>query len=321
MLDSWVFLLLLVPGGQMFMIHSTQHGLCLEESADTGQVLLKQCDLDSQAQQWLWINQGMLMCVGSSRCLSAQQNHPVQTQACPGSDQEALELMWDCSSNRLSSRNTSLLLSTDGQRVILTNHLKHFEWKSLDEVDVCQTSLRLRRASEDQDPLENQEEAADGMKGMTEEQREYFRWFYRTEDPTIWTFVLLVLAFVCLLIGFLLLGMGAMANKSRKKIAKYKAQASLVKRHEGEELQVVSAHRDNGTSPLLQGQMSSMSEGDTKEMKAGDIVVTWKDGNTSCLYPDHVLEESQEELEKEQQEKQEEVWQEREAHDEGRMTE
>ncbi|XP_032417455.1 uncharacterized protein LOC116719159 [Xiphophorus hellerii] len=321
MLDSWVFLLLLVPGGRMFMIHNTQHGLCLEESADTGQVLLKQCDLDSQAQQWLWINQDMLMCVGSSRCLSAQQNHPVQTQACPGSDQEALELMWDCSSNRLSSRNTSLLLSTDGQRVILTNHLKHFEWKSLDEVDVCQTSLRLRRASEDQDPLENQEEAADGMKGMTEEQREYFRWFYRTEDPTIWTFVLLVLAFVCLLIGFLLLGMGAMANKSRKKIAKYKAQASLVKRHEGEELQVVSAHRDNGTSPLPQGHMSSMSEGETKELKAGDIVVTWKDGNTSCLYPDHVLEESQEELEKEQQEKQEEVWQEREAHDEGRMTE
>lgn len=67
--------------------------------------------------------------------------------------------------------------------------------------------------------------------------------------------------------------------------------------------------------------MSSMSEGDTKELKAGDIVVTWKDGNTSCLYPDHVLEESQEELEKEQQEKQEEVWQEQEAHDEGRMTE
>jgi len=30
---------------------------------------------------------------------------------------------------------------------------------------------------------------------------------------TIWTFVLLGLAFVCLLIGFLLLGMGAMANK------------------------------------------------------------------------------------------------------------
>ncbi|XP_054878436.1 solute carrier family 51 subunit beta [Poeciliopsis prolifica] len=321
MFHSWVFLLLLVPGGQMFMIHNTQYGLCLEESADTGQVLLKKCDLDSQAQQWLWINQGMLMCVGSCRCLSAQQNHPVQTQACPESDQEAPELMWDCSSNRLSSRNTSLLLSTDGQRVILDNHLKHFEWKSLDVGDICQTSLRLRRASEDQDPLADPEEAAAGMKGMTEEEREKYRWFYRTEDPTIWTFVLLVLAFVCLLIGFLLLGMGAMANKSRKKIAKYKAQVSLVKKHEGEELQVISTLRDNGTSPLPQGHTSSMSEGDTKELKAGEIVVTWKDGNTSCLYPDHVLEERQEELEKEQQEKREEVWQEREADDEGRMTE
>ncbi|KAM4744131.1 uncharacterized protein FYW61_000290 [Anableps anableps] len=322
MLASWIFLLLLVPGGWMFMIHNTQYGLCLEESADTGQVLLKECNLDSQTQQWVWINQGMLMCVASSRCLSAQQNPSVQTQSC----QDAAELMWDCTSNRLTSRNTSLLLSTDGQHVILTNRLKHFEWKSLDEGDICQARLRIRRASEDQDQFEDPEDPADEMKGMTEEQREYFRWFYRTENPTIWTFVLLVLAFVCLLIGFLLLGMGAMANKSRKKIAKYKAAASLVKKHEGEELQVISALRDNGTSPLPQGHTSSMSEGDTSELKAGDIVVTWKDGNTSCLYSDHVVEEKEEEelqkeQEEEQEEKQEEVWQEREAHDEGRMTE
>ncbi|KAK5615877.1 hypothetical protein CRENBAI_020881 [Crenichthys baileyi] len=304
------------------MIHNMEYGLCLEDSDDTGQVLLKKCNLDSQAQQWVWMNRGMLMCVATSRCLSAQQNYPVQTQSCQEPDVNAAELMWDCTSNRLASRNTSLLLSSNGQHVILTKHLKHFEWKSLDEGDICQMKLRLRRASENQDQLEDLEESAGEVKGTTDEQRDYFRWLYRTEDPTIWTFVILGVAFLCLLIGFLLLGMGAMANKSRKKIAKYKAAASLVKKHEEEELQVISDHRDNGTSPLPHGPTSSMSEGDTNELKAGDIVVTWKDGKTSCLYSDHVVEEIQEgELEKEQEEKREEVWQEREVHDEGRMAE
>ncbi|KAM6942719.1 organic solute transporter subunit beta [Xenentodon cancila] len=139
---------------------------------------------------------------------------------------------------------------------------------------------------------------------MTKEQREYLRWYYRTEDPTTWKFVILGLAFVCLLIGFLLLGMGAMANKSRKKIAKYKAAASLIKKSEGEELRVISPLRDNGTSsPAL--LRSSVSTG-TNELKGGNIVVTWKDGNTSHLYSDFV-EEEEEQDEEDQEEKREEA--------------
>ncbi|MEQ2312810.1 hypothetical protein AMECASPLE_035059 [Ameca splendens] len=182
MLDTCIFLLLLVPGLWTFMIHNMEYGLCLEDSDDTGQVLLKTCNLDSQAQQWVWMNRDMLMCVATSRCLSAQQNYPVQTQSCQEPDMNAAELMWDCTSNRLASRNTSLLLSSNGQHVILTKHLKHFEWKSLDEGNICQTKLRLRRASENQDQFEDLEESAGEVKGMTDEQREYFRWLYRTED-------------------------------------------------------------------------------------------------------------------------------------------
>lgn len=305
------------------MIHNTQYGLCLEEMVDTSHVLLKKCNLDSQNQQWIWKDHDLLMCVASSRCLSAQQNHSVQTQFCEEPDVDAANLMWDCNSDRIISRNASLLLSTNGQHVILSNHLQHFEWKSLDEGDICQSRLRNRRASEDQDKFEDPEEPAGEVKGMTEEQREYYRWYYRTEDPTVWTFVLLGLAFICLLIGFLLLGMGTMANKSRKKIAKYKAAASLIQKHEGEELQIISTLRDNGTSPLPQGQghTSCVTEGDTNELKAGDIVVTWKDGNTSCLYSDHFVEERQEKEPEKEQEEGEKVGQERETPDGKRMTE
>lgn len=73
--------------------------------------------------------------------------------------------------------------------------------------------------------------------------------------------------------------------RSRKKIAKYKAAASLLQKSEHQELL-----RENSTHPasdvLLHGNKPYMSSSDTSELKAGNIVVTWKDGNTSCLYTD-----------------------------------
>ncbi|AWP02110.1 hypothetical protein SMAX5B_015295 [Scophthalmus maximus] len=300
MFDVWIMLSLVLSGGSGFMIHNTHFSLCLEDSAATGVVLLRRCNLDSGYQQWVWLAQGMLMCVASSRCLSAQQTEPIRTLSCQGPEVDAAGLMWDCERDRLMSRNTSMLLSVDGKRKIPTFHSKHSKWRSLDEGDFCQENLRFRRASDD--PEEFDEEQAGEMAAMTEEQKEYLRWYYRTEDSTTWKFVLLGLAFICLLVGFLLLGMGAMANKNRKKIAKYKAAASLVQKCGDEELRSNSQLRDdsNCTPPspdtLLQGNKVSSSNGEVNKLEGGNVVLTWKDGNTSYLYSDpEVQEEDQEE--------------------------
>ncbi|GAA6227795.1 uncharacterized protein LOC108877839 [Lates japonicus] len=314
MFDVGIVLFLLLSGGRAFMIHNTHCSLCLEDSAATGEVLLKKCNLDSERQQWVWIAQGMLMGVASSMCLSAQQTKPVRTQSCQETEVDAAGLMWDCDRDRLISRNTSMLLSVDGQHLILTYNSKHSKWRSLDEGDICQEKLRLRRASDDPDEFEVAEKQ---VGEMTEEQREYLRWYYRTEDSTTWKFVLLGLAFVCLLVGFLLLGMGAMANKSRKKIAKYKAAASLIQKRGDEQLQIISPFRDESRSKpppssspdrLMQENKLSSSNGEVNALRAGDIVVTWKDGNTSCLYSDPAtqVEEQNEKQEEKQEEEQEE---------------
>ncbi|XP_038558000.1 solute carrier family 51 subunit beta isoform X2 [Micropterus salmoides] len=302
MLGAWISLFPLLLGARAFMIHNTQCSLCLEDSAATGEVLLKKCNLDSESQQWIWIDHGMLMCVTSSRCLSALQREPVQTRACQGPEVNDAALVWDCDRDRLISRNTSLLLSINGQRVILTHDSKHSKWRSLDEGDICQEKLRSRRASDDPEEFEAAEEQTGELRTMTEEEREYLRWYYRTEDPTTWKFVLLGLAFVCLLIGFLLLGMGAMASKNRKKIAKYKAAAARAQKSEGEEMLVVSPHRDDSSRKssllrdmLLHGNLPSSSNGEVSELKAGNIVLTWKDGNTSNLYSDPAAEEEKRE--------------------------
>ncbi|XP_037102946.1 solute carrier family 51 subunit beta [Syngnathus acus] len=151
----------------------------------------------------------------------------------------------------------------------------------------------LRRASAN-DGGQALTEAAENKATVTDEQKEYLRWFYRTEDPTVWKFVLLGLAFVCLLVGFLLLGMGAMASRNRRKIAKYKAAAAALA-HRGEDQTWPGDHDEGplacGGTPSSQRTTQSPARappcnGDTGDMKAGSIVLTWKDGNTSCLYPD-----------------------------------
>ncbi|XP_029282387.1 uncharacterized protein LOC115004823 [Cottoperca gobio] len=302
MFDAWILLFLPLLGARAFMIHNTQRSLCLEDSAATGEVLLKNCNLDSESQQWIWVDQGMLMCVVSSRCLSALQREPVRTQSCWGPEVDVTGLMWDCDRGRLINRNTSMLLSVDGWRLDLTHDSKHSKWRSLDEGDICHEKLRSRRASKHPEEFEAAEEQTGDM---TEDEREYLRWFYRTENPTTWKFVLLGLAFVCLLVGFLLLGMGAMANKNRKKIAKYKAAAVAQK---SEELQIIAPLRDVSNSRpsesldrLMQGNQPPPPNGEVSELKAGNILVTWKDGNTSCLYSDPAAEEE------DQEKKQEEV--------------
>lgn len=127
------------------MIHNTECSLCLEDSAATGEVLLRECNLDSEFQQWVWIDQGMLMCIASSRCLSAKQTEGIRTQSCKEPDVDSKRLMWDCDKNRLISRNTSMFLSADGQRLILTHVSKHSKWRSLDKGDICQEKLSKSR--------------------------------------------------------------------------------------------------------------------------------------------------------------------------------
>ncbi|KAJ4947535.1 hypothetical protein JOQ06_009570 [Pogonophryne albipinna] len=290
MFEAWILLFLPLLGARGFMVHNMQRSLCLEENPATGEVLLKSCSLDSESQQWAWVDQGLLMCVPSSRCLSALQMEPVHTGPCWGPGVDVRGLMWDCDRGRLISKNSSMLLSVDGGRLTLAHDSKHSKWKSLDEGDICHERLRSKRASKHPEEFElaSEEQSSD----MTEEQRAYLRWFYRTQDPTIWTFVLLGLAFICLLVGFLLLGMGAMANKSRRKIAKYKAAAAGTQR--SEELETIVPLREDQPPP---------PNGAVSELKAGHIMVTWKDGNISSLYSDPVAEQGKQEVD--QEEKQE----------------
>ncbi|KAJ7994769.1 hypothetical protein DPEC_G00252910 [Dallia pectoralis] len=301
----WVTLCLLLPGTSSFMIHNTLHSLCLEDNPSTGLVKLNKCSLDSELQQWIWWDRSVLKNLGTSRCLSATQAEPIITVHCQGvvgeENRGGGELQWGCEQDRLISKNNSLELSTDGKRLTLSQTSKQTRWRSLDKGDICQESLRSKRASSETDELEigAAEQQKAGPTVMTNDQREFLRWFYRTEDQTYWIFAMLALSFAGLMIGCMLLGMSSMANKNRKKIAKYKKAAMP----EAEELRVIVTDVRNESVDsevkLVNGipaevsvnqSVSPVSEatplqkdGEVNGLKPGDIVLTFKDGNVSTL--------------------------------------
>lgn len=80
------------------------------------------------------------------------------------------------------------------------------------------------------------------------------------------------------------------STRNRKKVAKYKAAAGVAPRSGGEELQVISLARDDALDDPWQGHGTSPSNGKVDKLNPGDIVVTWKDGSTSCLHPEPAAE-------------------------------
>lgn len=123
------------------MLYNSQHSLCLHESKTTGEVLLKVCSLESESQQWVWIDGGMLMCLASSKCLLAIGGEPLRTHSCKGVGADPSVLMWSCDGGRIISRNTSMFLSVDGQQPALSRDNKYSTWKNLDAGDICSQSL------------------------------------------------------------------------------------------------------------------------------------------------------------------------------------
>ena len=99
----------------------------------------------------------------------------------------------------------------------------------------------------------------------------------------------------------------SLSHRNRKKIAKYKAAAALAQRSEGEELQVFTTTTEVNATHSTPTQVRTLSEsvvqqiqpqqdcGETDRLKPGEIMVTWKNGDVSNLYPEPAAELEEEE--------------------------
>ncbi|KAI1889737.1 hypothetical protein AGOR_G00166020 [Albula goreensis] len=285
MSHMWIVLCLLVKGVSGFMIYNTVHGLCLQGSRESESVLLKPCDLGSDLQQWFWENGRFLVNGGTAKCLSNHKMDAILTASCNASD----ALWWDCHSHRLISHNSILQLTTNGKDLFLSQHNKLSKWRALVEGDICQKTLRSKRSSDGLNVIPTEEPDYDYEEEETlTEQQKYLKWYYRTEDPSPWKYAMLALSSGALMLGCLLFGMGSMANWNRKKISQYKAAAEA-QAARAEELQNMAVFKQASDAPSKHSPHDNKSTPDnceTGELRAGDIVLKWKDGNVSKLFAD-----------------------------------
>lgn len=115
-----------------FMIRSVKEGLCLEDGLHSI-VHLKECDPDSEHQQWFWTERWYLVNTGTFRCLSSLDN--VQATACYGGD----HIQWRCENQQILSVRNSLGLSAERRKVSLV--ADQHKWSTLDGGDICQNKI------------------------------------------------------------------------------------------------------------------------------------------------------------------------------------
>ncbi|XP_066557639.1 uncharacterized protein LOC136748086 [Amia ocellicauda] len=276
MLRAWIASCMLLQGANCFTVQDVQHNRCLQTSLEDHSLQLGQCNLNSELQQWFWSKQHFLVNKATIKCLSAQQANLVQTASCDSSD----ALQWQCHQRRLMARGVGQGLSSDGSRLFLTsNNKERAKWSSIEGLDICKEMIRSKRASEGSE-LNGSPEPE-----MTEAQaeREYLAWLYRTEDSSPWKYSMLGLSFFALLLGALLLGKGIMGNRNRKKTATYKAAAQPAK---ADELHSLNEIKQPFSSSHEHKISLSSANSQSTPPKAGEILITWKDGKTSQMYAD-----------------------------------
>ncbi|XP_043934602.1 organic solute transporter subunit beta isoform X2 [Protopterus annectens] len=126
--------------------------------------------------------------------------------------------------------------------------------------------------------------------GMSSAQLTQLLWFFRAEDPTKWNYSILGLALVALLCGLLVLGCNIMGNKKRKAILQHQAatQTQIPNKSTGhpETKQALLSLRDNESLNSSNEQTKWTHPFPDSEPRPGDIVVQWKDGNTTTLFKD-----------------------------------
>ncbi|XP_042330680.1 organic solute transporter subunit beta [Sceloporus undulatus] len=146
-------------------------------------------------------------------------------------------------------------------------------------IDISGPSVLALTNSQSSDNSENT--APDSMKdGIPPEKLEELLWFFRREDPSTWSYCILGLSFLVLVIGVALLGANIRANRARKISLLAKEEYRVVQPAETEMKQAfVLLKEESNPDPLADSLLPATEN-------AGQVTIQWKDGNVTTLYED-----------------------------------
>lgn len=284
-----------MQGATSFLIKNIKHNQCMQASLQDGNLHIKNCNTNSKLQHWLWKDEFLLVNQGTVKCLSVcTETGAVQTASCENTN----AFKWKCNTDRLLSWEHSKYLSANISSVFLSEEKnKNSKWMATGGMIICNKSMALTVKATSKpgasissfagSPEGNLRMGASANKtmGMSPAQLTQLLWFFREEDPTLWNYSIIALALVALLCGLLVLGFNIMANRSRKAILQYQVTTQAQKTNESTDQSetkkaLLSLNSDESFIPTEE-QTHPFSN---TEPGHGNIVVQWKDGNTTTLF-------------------------------------
>ncbi|XP_074956827.1 organic solute transporter subunit beta [Phalacrocorax aristotelis] len=277
----WIIPFFLLQDTEAFLMKNAKVKLCLQASQMDGNLLLEDCNPESDFQDWSWQGHS-LMNHGTQSCLSVVGAGSVQMSLCGSVGYTS----WDCSNSLLSPLGSSQGYLVANRKGVALNNVKGLkaQWQDAADRSVCEE--KAAKAEQGRYFLaalastDSYDHVADNVTlalGVSEEELEELLWFFRREDPSAWNYSVLALSFVALILGVLLLAINIVRNRKRK-IHMYREALQTAQEAELEAKQSLMLMEEYSLAKLPK------QEPVPQDRRSGDVVVQWKDGTVTSLY-------------------------------------
>ncbi|OXB77648.1 UNVERIFIED_CONTAM: hypothetical protein H355_002957 [Colinus virginianus] len=274
----WIISFFLLQGTEAFLLQNAKIKQCLQASPTDGNLLLADCNLASDFQDWFWQGDS-LRNHGTQSCLSVVEANSVQTSPCDSVGFTG----WDCSNLLLSPLGSSqdyLVASRKGVALDNVRGLKA-QWQNAAGKSVCKEKAAqysyFSAGLTSTQVYDHTAYSAILVLGMEPEKLEELLWFFRREDPSAWNYSILALSLVVTILGFVLLAINISRNRKRK-ILMYKEAAQAAQNSELESKQALLTMPEYSPGSLQKQEPLPQDE------RPGEVLVQWKDGAVTTLY-------------------------------------
>ncbi|NWW95955.1 OSTB protein, partial [Rhynochetos jubatus] len=268
----------LFADAEAFLMKNAKVKLCLQASPTNGNLLLEDCNPESDFQDWSWRGDA-LMNHGTQSCLSVVGADRVQTSLCGSAGYTS----WDCSNSLLSPLGSSqgyLVASRRGVALSNVRGLKA-QWQDVADRSACEEKAEQEwyfpAALASTRVYDHTAGNATLALGLGQEQLEELLWFFRREDPSTWNYSILALSFVAMILGLLLLAINIVRNRKRKTHTYVEAAQSAQQAELEAKQALMPVHEYSPDEPQKQEPVA-------RDQRSGDVVVQWKDGTITSLY-------------------------------------
>ncbi|XP_027570491.1 organic solute transporter subunit beta [Pipra filicauda] len=277
----WLIPFFLLQDTEAFLIKNAKFNLCLQASPTNRNLLLENCNPESDFQDWFWQGDSLVN-HGTQSCLSVSGADRVQTSLCASTGYTS----WDCSNSLLSPLGTSQSYLVANRKGVALGDVRGLkaQWQDAADRSVCEE--KTAKAGHNRyfpaaltSPQVHEHTAGNAalLLGMDQEQLEELLWFFRREDPSTWNYSVLALSLAAFILGLVLLTINIVRNRKRKIFMSRNTEQTPLQAELDAKKALIPVQEYSPAQPQKQEPVP-------QNQRPGEVVVQWKDGTLTSLY-------------------------------------